>query len=276
MSVDVRWRPCVAQDGHRWDVLVASGARIERVLVWLPALGVPARSYETFARALAARGIATIVHEWRGFGSSALRASRRDDWAYRELLTLDVPATRAFAADEFGRLDTLGGHSLGGQLATCTLALAPDDVDTLWLVASGAPYWKAFPLPMRLWLPSAYRLLDAIARVFGALPGRRIGFGGTEARGVIRDWSRTGLRGRYGAPGVGDMEPLLAGVSPRVRAVLPARDWLAPRTSLDFLVGKTAASDVRVAVLDDRMLGTASDHFAWMKKPEAVVDALLQ
>lgn len=274
--IEVAWRPCETQDGHRWEVLTAAGPSVDRVLVWIPALGVPARSYEAFARALAARGVAVVVHEWRGFGSSSLRASRACDWAYRELLQLDIPATRAAARAAFGRADVVGGHSLGGQLATCSLALDPDGVDALWLVASGAPFWRAFPLRTGAWLPLAYRLLAALAALFGALPGRRLGFGGTEARSVIRDWSRTGLSGRYRAPGVGDLEPMLARLDLPVRAVLPAGDWLAPRSSLDYLVGKTATRDVAVATLDAAALGTHADHFAWMKRPDAVVDALLR
>jgi predicted alpha/beta hydrolase len=274
MTEELRWLPCISEDGHRWEVLAVAGERIDRVLVWIPALGVPARTYEAFARELARRGVAVVVHEWRGFGSSTMRASRRCDWAYRELLMLDIPATRAAALRAFSRLDTLGGHSLGGQLATCSLALSRDSISELWLVASGSPYWRAFPSKVAWWLPSAYRLLASLARLFGALPGRRIGFGGNEARGVIRDWSRTGLTGRYVAPGVGDIEPLLRAVDTPVRAVLPARDWLAPRSSLEYLVSKTASARPHVAVLDADALGTSADHFAWMRAPVAVVDAL--
>lgn len=275
MSTTVAWQPCAAADGHRWDVLVATGPRVDRVLVWIPALGVPARSYEAFATALAARGTAVVVHEWRGFGSSSLRASRTCDWAYRELLCTDIPCTRRAAMERFGRVDAIGGHSLGGQLATCALAMDPAAIGALWLVASGAPYWRAFPLRVRAWLPLAYRLLAGIARVCGALPGRRLGFGGTEARSVIRDWSRTGVTGRYVAPAVGDLEPALRAVDVPVRAVLAADDWLAPRSSLDYLIGKTSSRDVRVAALDRAALGVDADHFAWMKKPDAVADALL-
>lgn len=275
MSVATRWLQCESADGHRWEMLAASGPRIDRMLVWIPALGVPARTYEAFATELAARGVAVVVHEWRGFGSSSWRASRRCDWGYRELLGMDIPATRDMALREFGRVDIIGGHSLGGQLATCSLALSPAAIDELWLVASGSPYWHVFPRRVAAWLPVAYRLLDALARVCGALPGRRIGFGGNEARGVIRDWSRTGLGGRYAASGVGDMEPLLAVVDVPSRAVLMAHDWLAPRASLDYLLDKMRGTHRTTTLLDDDALGTRADHFAWMKKPTRVIDALL-
>lgn len=275
MTVEARWLPCNSDDGHRWQALAVAGDRIDRVLVWLPALGVPARTYEAFATELASRGVAVVVHEWRGFGSSSLRASRDCDWAYRELLALDIPATRAAALQAFGRSDAIGGHSLGGQLATCSLALSRESIAELWLVASGSPYWRAFPPKVAWWLPAAYRLLDSLARLFGALPGRRIGFGGTEARSVIRDWSRTGLSGVYRAPGVGDIEPAMRAVDVRVRAALPARDWLAPRSSLDYLLAKTGARERHVAVLGEDALGARADHFAWMRSPGGVVDFLV-
>ena len=275
MSIATRWLPCDSGDGHRWEVMAVAGERVDRVLVWLPALGVPARTYEPFAVELARHGIAVVVHEWRGFGSSSWRASRRCDWAYRELLCLDIPATRSVAGAEFGRVDVIGGHSLGGQLATCSLALSPGSIQALWLVASGSPYWRAFPTRTALWLPAAYRLLDGLARTFGALPGRRIGFGGNEARGVIHDWSRTGLTGRYAAPGVGDMEPKLQDVSVPVRAVLPARDWLAPRSSLDYLLSKTSSAERRIELLPSDALGAPADHFGWMRAPAAVAAVLV-
>lgn len=275
MSIASEWMP-VEADGHRWDALVVAPPRPRRVALWVPALGVPARHYEPFAQALAARGAAVVVHEWRGFGSSSARASRGLDWGYRELLGTDLPATRRALEARFGdRAYALGGHSLGGQLASCSAALDSRGVEALWLVASGAPYHRAFPAPTRYWLPLAYRSLAGLAQAFGALPGRRIGFGGQEARGVIRDWSRTALTGRYAAPGVGDLEERLRDVNAPVRGVLFPEDWLAPRSSLDYLVGKMRPRAVDLHVLDRQRLGTRADHFQWMRAPDPVAAALL-
>lgn len=276
MTHAARWLP-VERDGHRWEALCITPVDAHRVLVWIPALGVSARHYEAFARALADRGVAVVVHEWRGFGSSSRRASRKCDWGYRELLLVDLPATRECAARHHPGLPVVvGGHSLGGQLATCSLALDTGFAQALWLVASGAPYARAFPWPYRLWLPGSYRLLAWLARVFGALPGRRIGFGGQESRGVIHDWSRTALTGRYAAPGVGDLEQKLRMVDVPIRAVRFTRDWLAPEGSLAYLLSKTRACDVDVHVLDADALGARPDHFAWMRSPDAVASTLVR
>lgn len=265
-------------EGHRWELLARIPETPTACLLWLPALGVAARHYLPLAEALAARGLAVFLHEWRGHGSSDLRAGRACDWGYRELLAHDLPASEAAMRRALPAAPPmiLGGHSLGGQLACCRLALAPDTASRLWLVASGAPYWRAFPAPTRWWLPLVYRFLPWLADRAGALPGRRIGFGGREARGVIADWSRTALGGRYAARGLDvDLDAAMADLCPQVRAVVLADDWLAPASSLRFLLGRMPRARRSVITLDAGALGGRPDHFHWMGRPEAVASALL-
>jgi predicted alpha/beta hydrolase len=71
-----------------------------------------------------------------------------------------------------------------------------------------------------------------------------------------------------------DLETVLSTVSVDVDAVLFADDWLAPRSSLDGLLGKLQATRLRCSTLDATTLGTKADHFAWMQRPEAVALAL--
>ena len=265
-----------AGDGHRWSLVACVPAEPVASLLWLPALGVAARHYLPFAEALAALGVAVFLHEWRGHGSSSLRAGRRCDWGYRELLTADLPASEAAVASALpGVPRVTGGHSLGGQLAYCRLALAPGAADALWLVASGSPWWRAFPPRTRWWLPMAYRFLPWLARVRGALPGRAVGFGGNEAQTLIADWARSGLSGRYAARGLeADLEAALHAIAPPVRAIVFDADWLGPESSLRFLLSKLAHPPMQVIRMDAAALGTTADHFAWMKHPDAVAAAL--
>lgn len=264
-------------DGHRCTLLARVPAQPVATVLWLPALGIAARHYLPFADALAARGMAVFVHEWRGHGTSSLRAGRSEDWGYRELLTQDIPASEAAVVARVPGVERIvGGHSLGGQLASCYAGLSAHDVNHLWLVASGAPYWRAFPAPTRWWLPMAYRFLPWLADRAGALPGRRIGFGGNEARGVIRDWARTAITGRYAAHGLEtDLEQALAASPLDVHAVVMADDWLAPASSLRFLLSKLAAAHVTADVLNGPALGAPADHFHWLKHPDPVVEKLI-
>lgn len=275
-AVTTREIPLGTPDGHRYALLAHLPATARQALLWLPALGVAAKHYVPLADALAARGVAVFLHEWRGNGSSSLRPDRDHDWGYRELLTVDLPESeRAMAALLPGVPRAIGGHSLGGQLACCRLALDPAAAGALWLVASGAPYWRAFPSPTRWWLPLAYRFLPWLADARGALPGRRIGFGGNEARGLIRDWSRTALSGRYAAAGLdAELDAVMAAIDAPVRAAVMRDDWLAPEPSLRFLLSKLPRAPLQLETFDAAALGTRADHFAWMREPDVVADFL--
>lgn len=270
-----------ADDGHCWSLLARIPAQPHATLLWLPALGVAARHYLPIADALAAAGVAVFIHEWRGNGSSNLRPCRGNDWGYRELLTRDLPASQAAVAAQWAAMPGIvGGHSLGGQLAACWLGLqahAPNPATQLWLVASGAPYWRTFPRPLRYALPLAYRFLPWLADRLGILPGRWVGFGGDEARGLVRDWTRTGLSGRYRAEGMDlDFDAAMAGLDIDVCAVTMAHDWMGPESSLCFLLAKLPHARTVVYELTDREVGARADHFAWMKQPQAVADRLLR
>jgi predicted alpha/beta hydrolase len=244
-------------------------------LLWVPALGVAARYYEPFALALAACGIAVAVHEWRGIGSSDRRAGRRSDWGYRQLLTDDLPTSlRALRAAVPSAPLYVGGHSLGGQLTALLAATTPLPLAGLALVGSGSPYWRCF----KPWVGLALVAAPMLANLVGWLPGRRVGFGGNEARGVIGDWSRTGRTGRYGGRGIDvDLEGALRTQRAPVFALRLRDDWFGPEASLAFLLGKMPDALRRTEVIAPAELaGAAADHFAWMKQPAEIARRLAQ
>jgi predicted alpha/beta hydrolase len=240
-------------------------------LFWIPAMGVPARQYLPLAQSLAARGIGVVIHEWRGIGSSNRRAGRQVNWGYRELLMDDLPTACATLRAQWPAARMwLGGHSLGGQLGSLYASQHPNEFAGLVLVASGSPYWRQFP---RRWLiGAAYVLAPLLAKLVGHLPGRRIGFGGNEARGVIADWARSGRAGRYAATGVDrDFEHDLGKLQLPILALRLRDDWLGPQASLNWLLGKMPRSPCNAQVIaPDDLGGANADHFSWMKKPETI------
>ena len=163
----------------------------------------------------------------------------------------------------------MGGHSLGGQLSLLYASLHPTEFAGLLLVASGAPYWRRF---RHGWLIGvAYALAPLLAGLLGYLPGRRIGFGGNEARGVIADWARTGRTGLYAAAGMPqDFERQLASLQLPSLALRLRDDWLAPQASLDWLLGKLGPAERSVDVITPQELGGPADHFGWMKTPAPI------
>jgi predicted alpha/beta hydrolase len=264
--------PARASDGARAEVLLQLPMGTpRRVLYWVPALGVSARQYLPLARTLAESGLAVAVHEWRGIGSSDRRAGRREDWGYRELLEDDIPAGLAALRERLPSVRyLLGGHSLGAQLASLYAGLHPDQVAGLALVASGSPYWRQFRHGRLIWLGLA--AAPWLARLCGHLPGRRIGFGGNEARSVIEDWARSGRTGRYAAAGMpDDLESRLAALAQPLLALRLADDWLGPEASLAWLLGKMPRARIeRQLITSSDMDGRPADHFGWMKAPQPV------
>ena len=277
MSIESLEIAVVNPDGHSYQLIARIPAQPTASLLWLPALGVAARHYLPLAEALAARGAAVFLHEMRGNGSSNLRASREVDWGYREILA-DIASSDAVMHERCSTTPRMiGGHSIGAQFAACHLGLHPGAFQQLWLVASGSPYWRTFPAPKRFVFPFAYQFVAWLAQYRGTLPGRQLGFGGDEARSLMREWARVGLSNRYVAAGLSaDLEAALSSVEADVRAVLMERDWFAPRRSMQALLDKLLRSLPMLTTLDSTALGIHADHFAWMKQPGAVVDVLLR
>ena len=262
--------PVVADDGARCElILLQPPTPVRQVLFWMPAMGVPARHYLPLAHALSERGIAVALFEWRGIGSSDHRAGWRDDWAYCDLLMRDIPASMAVTRAHYPDATYwLGGHSLGGQLACLYASLHPGHAG-IALVASGAPYWRLYSYRMVLWL--AYALAPVLARSVGHLPGRRIGFGGNEARGVITDWARSGRTGRYVVDEMDDdFEARLATLKQPLLGLRMAEDWFVPQTSLDWLLGKMPLATREIEILSAAEAGGNANHFSWMKHPDGI------
>lgn len=260
-----------AADDHRFELIHAPAAGTA-VVLFLPGMGIAARHYIPLARALAERGIETFVHEWRGNGSSSIRAGRDGDWGYRELIDIDLAAARAVVAEAAGdRTLILAGHSLGAQLACLSAARDPERIAGLALIAGGAPYWRAYPWPMKGLLPLVFAGFRTISALRGYYPGKRLGFAGNEARGVIADWAASGRTGEYRPAGMNPApEDRLAALALPVVAVGMADDRFAPRSSMDWLTGKLSGCRIEHSVLDRTALGGPADHFGWMEAPEPV------
>jgi predicted alpha/beta hydrolase len=241
-------------------------------LLWLPALGVPARKYERLAVALAPHGIALGVHEWRGTGAHPARPSRRNDWGYRELLMEDIPATReALAARHPGLPVLFGGHSIGAQFAVMAAALHGGSAG-LVAIGSGVPHWRLFPSPLRWLVGSFGHVLPPLTRAVGSYPGHRLGFAGREAGQLMRDWAQTVRRGHYdGLRGLPErLGERIATLDLPFLGLRLADDRLVPAASLQALMAATGSRRTSQRLLGSADLGVAADHFAWMREPRAV------
>jgi predicted alpha/beta hydrolase len=268
--VEERTVTYVSADGTRGRTCIVAPPAPKALLYWLPGMGIGVRSNLAFARALAQRGFAVAVHEWRGLGESDLRASRRRNWGYHELLDLDMPAGLRATRATFARLPLwIGGHSLGGQLAIIELALKRFAFEGALLVASGQPTWRSFAGRSR-WVWAFAKVLPAFCRIVGFFPGKLLGFGGRQPRTLMTEWASTIARGDYHLPAFeGYLNSALADLRARAVAIQFTDDWLSPLQALERLRQMTPEADWEVHRLSKAELRDApADHFGWMAFPE--------
>ncbi|WP_018253326.1 alpha/beta hydrolase family protein [Salinispora mooreana] len=230
-----------------------------------PAMGVSARYYRPFATALRAAGLAVAVADLRGTGASTPRPSRRCRYGYAELTT-DVGAVLAALKEHRkGRRTLLLGHSLGGQTALLHLALNPEhDVDGLALVAVGLPWWRTYPPGARGYgvLPFT-QTIAATTRLLGVWPGW--GFGGRQARGVVRDWAYTARTGCFPRLDGVDAEAALRHLRTPVLAVSVDNDQYTPHETLDHLCAKLTSAPIARERHRAEPNGSRLDHFNWTR-----------
>jgi predicted alpha/beta hydrolase len=267
--------PVVAADGATAELSVVTPDAPTAVVVVVPAMGVPAAYYEPLARALVDRDVAVATAELRGIGSSSIRARRDVDFGWRELIELDMPAYLDAVRRRFGDLPrVLLGHSLGGQLAALHLARDPEAARSLVLVASGSVWFRNFGAVRGAALLGVSRIYRATTNALGYFPGRRLGFGGTEARGVMLDWAHHVRTGRYRLRGAAfDYDAALAEVRVPVLGLSIAGDTWAPPACTAHLFGKMSAAETSARVLAPAP-GETLDHFRWVRRPAVVVDAV--
>ncbi|MFP4276492.1 MAG: alpha/beta fold hydrolase [Wenzhouxiangella sp.] len=264
-------------DQHRFELIhIPAADKARQSLLFLPGMGLSARQYIAFGQALTAVGVETLIHEWRGLGSSSLRAGRPENWGYRELLEHDLdPALDAARGLAAGRPLIIGGHSLGSQLALLAAARRPDDCQGLLIVAGGAPYWRCFHGWMRATLRAIFFGMPVAATVVGHYPGRRLGFAGREARGVINDWAASGRSGVYRPSGMDfDFEAALGRLDQPLLSVRMTDDWFVPQASLDWLSGKLGSTVKQQVDIDRTAMDGPADHYRWMQQPASTARAI--
>jgi predicted alpha/beta hydrolase len=229
-----------------------------QVIIW-PAMGVPARYYRPFATQLAAAGLAVVVADLRGTGASTPRPSRRSRYDYGDLAD-DVGAVLDHLAPR-GRRTVLMGHSLGGQM--CALYLARTEnrsVDGLALVAVGLPWFRSYSPRRARGVLALTQWINALSSVLGVWPGW--GFGGRQARGVMRDWAYTARHGRFPT----SVAPAgLSSVRLPVLAVSLDGDSYTPAPTLDHLCSLMPDAKVQRVHLGPAELGTVVDHLSWAR-----------
>lgn len=235
------------------------------VIVW-PAMGVPARFYRPLATALGEEGLTAVVADLRGTGASTPAPSRASRYGYADLVDDIGAVLDALKPRIDGRTTILLGHSLGGQACALHLALTGDvRVHGLALVAVGLPWYRAYPRPRSVGVLGYTQWINAVSAAAGVWPGW--GFGGRQARGVIRDWAYTARHGRFPLLRGMDPEAALRRVRTPILAISVEHDQFTPPATLDALCAKMPDAPLERVHLSVEETGPGIDHFTWVKSP---------
>lgn len=276
VSIDQHVIPVANADGSQVELVLTIPADARQALYWIPALGVPMRHYQPLAEALASHGIAVARHEWRGVGSSSVRAARDADWGYAQLLQTDLPASWEAAAAALPDLDwSIGGHSLGAQFSVMFAALNQGAFSNMVLVAGGTPWWTNFTAVRAALFRVMLACVPATGAIAGYFPGRRLGFAGNEARSVMNNWAASARSGHYSIPA--HIESHMAMLNLPVLAMWLSEDFYVPRAAVDHLLGKMPNASTEVVVLDAQAVAAPNgkaDHFSWMQSPQRIAQRI--
>jgi len=267
--------PIAMADGSRSKITaypVDDGRR--PVCILMPAMGVPASWYEPLAGTLGRQGFQAVTADLRGHGESSMRASRSVDFGFREMVAQDLPAVVAATAGRFpGCPIYLLGHSLGGQMSVLYAGLFPGRVAGIVLVSSCSVYFRGWTFPANLTILLGTQLAWGISRLLGYYPGRRLGFGGREARTMVRDWAHNARTGCYQPANCScDLEAALERVVTPVLAIAIADDHLAPLRAIRYLCDKLKNAPVEYLHMGaDEIPAAGQNHFAWVAHADAIV-----
>ena len=245
------------------------------ICICLPAMGVRASYYKTFASELALSGHTVITADWRGQGYSSQTASFKIDFGYEHYVT-DLDDIVRFCQQKFtNKKIVLVGHSLGGQIQSLYTSRFPQNCNGLVLIASNLVYYKGWGKKMARKIKIAGTFFYPLSRLLGYFPGHIIGFGGREARMVMKDWTYNLKTGSYKLTNsTFDYDNALKEAQPNILCISFDNDHLiAPKQAVINLLNKfsDAANKEHLHFKADQIGIPNLNHFSWAKQPTPIV-----
>ena len=260
-----------SQDGcpHQLHFFSASHAHHDTpIVLFFPAMGVRTSYYFNLAKSFNQLGIHFACMDLRGNGPDHQRPSWFCNFGYEEMLEQDWPAAIEKVKQYHPHNPIyLMGHSLGAQLSVCFAALNPQKVEGIIMVAGGTVHYTAFHHKWRTYLGTQF--LSALSHIAGFLPGKLVGFGGREARQLMRDWAYNARSGRYRIKqpsGYKALDGYLTQMKKPVLAISFDGDKYTPHSStVKFLDKLSRANKVHIRTSSHEMKTDTLDHFNWVK-----------
>ncbi|WP_019672487.1 alpha/beta fold hydrolase [Psychrobacter lutiphocae] len=234
-------------------------------IIFLNALGVPLRKYSKFINGLTEKGFTVISTDYPNCGENTPHIKRGIDYGYDELVNHFVHNLVQIAKDHTPDNDiVLIGHSLGGHLGTIYSAI--HNVPVIG-IACGSTHYKSWKGRGRIRILLAVAVIQALIRVYGFLPGYKIGLGEREAKTMMQEWCETALTGKFDYI----TQPLDTDKGHGLYINIEG-DKFAPMLSTWKLAQMCSRSKVIQVTLDDDLIG--NPHGVWIKRPEIVINAV--
>lgn len=270
------WQIIDAIDGAKvpiYPVVPENG--YDSVLILLPALGIRGGFYRKLANGLAEHKIATVIVEQRGNGESPYRAGRGEHFSLSDYLNSDISAVAAWCQHSLSPVFLyIGGHSLGGHMASMAAGQSPERYAGIVHLACGFPYHEDFQKPASSFVRAMIALLPALTGVLGYYPGTWFGFGGREYRHLMLDWREWARSGLYAIKGVENADQSIAAFKGRVISVAFDKDKLASDQAIERSRRALSAANVTRIKLGRAEQGDHLGHIDWGKKPDGVIQSL--
>lgn len=244
------------------------------LIIISPAMGVRASYYKKMAENFARQGLNACTVDYRGTGTSSLRASRKVDFGYETLVQDLEDVSQALKKEFPGNKHFLLGHSLGGQIGALHMSRFKNSFDGLILIAACMVYYKGWEDKGSFRVKAVGRIFPMLANLFGYFPGKQVGFGGREAKTVMKDWGINAKTGTYKPTGSRfDYETALAKFSAHVLAMSLEGDTFAPQKAVANLVNKLGPGPGKEhRHIHPQEAGMSKlTHFNWVKESDFFV-----
>ena len=245
----------------------------------LPALGVQASYYEPLAAQLReALGAKVNLVELKGPGGDWHRVRANKHKGYAEMASELFDRVYARRNRYPNTPVLLLGHSLGGHIALATASRLGTAVQGVVLVASGTPYWRAWPQEQQGRVRRGIRVINFLNWLLPWYPGNLLGFGGNQPRHLMRQWCAFARTGKLSS--IAEFEAEVAHFSKLTTPVLTVTlqgDDFAPLGATDHLLRAFPKAPRQQVTLGDAQLQDIPPkkrHFAWARKPDAVVEQI--
>ncbi|WP_231910756.1 alpha/beta fold hydrolase [Corynebacterium suranareeae] len=254
------------------------------VMMW-PGFGMGGYYYRPIAAALNNAGYHVAIGELRGQGQSSAKASRKNQWGYHDLASVDFPLQIAAAKTALGLAQDhpmrFLSHSMGGQIS-CLFAARPEaekyNLQAIFGVGAGSPWRPTFSPKMGKRLGLGAVLLGGIGgHVMGFWPGKVLGKDlvgyGRQSGTHMREWRLFHKHNSLEDLSKQDINYVEAmkNVSIPITFTRCPDDEDCPRASMEALASFVPAAQVTFEEIPEEL-----GHNRWARQPEATLELFLR